>query len=147
MKCKAPQKANADFARVTSKPYLTGIREGSPTIQSELQIAFSDIPQFASRHVWRANRALLNDVLEVKTQLGGVTPWRYEVCAAKGGQEIVERNLVGDVYGRQPQAPLVFVSAKNVVVSHCDIKQVTRGNTRRIVVVILRSRRRNRDSC
>ncbi len=82
----------------------------------------------------------------MKTQLGGVTPWRYEVCAAKGGQEIVERNLIGHVYGRQPEAPLVFVSAKYVVLSHCDIKQVTRGYTRGIVVVVLRSGRRNRDS-
>lgn len=89
---------------------------------------------------------MLNDLLEVKTQLGRVTPWRYEVRAAKRGQEIVERNLVGDVYGRQPEAPLVLVSAKNVVVSHCDVEQVTRRNTRWIVIIILRSRRRNRDS-
>ena len=40
--------------------------------------------------------------LKVKAYLGGVSPWCYEVCAAKGGQEIVERNLVGDVHGRQP---------------------------------------------
>src|SRR6476620_1081423 len=58
-----------------------------PTIQS----GYSTIrKQGAAGH---APRAVLNDLLEVKTEFGRVTPWRYEVCAAKGGQEVVECNL------------------------------------------------------
>jgi len=91
--------------------------------------------------------ALLNDRLEVKPQLGCVAPWCQEVCSAKCRQEIVERNLVGDIYSGEPKTPLVLVTAKQVVIPYGNVEQVTRGNTRRIVIIILSSRRGNRNPC
>ena len=59
--------------------------------------------------------------------------------AAEGGQEIVERLLVGDVDGGQLQAPFVFVVMEHVVFAHADVEQVSRGDARGVVVVVFRA--------
>jgi len=61
-------------------------------------------------------------------------PRRNEVRAAEGGQEIVDRRLVGQVNDRESQTPLVAVTAKKVVLADADIKQVAGFDARRVVV-------------
>ena len=58
----------------------------------------------------------------MKTQLGRVGPWRQEVCSAEGGQEVIKRHFVRNVDRGQTKAPLVLVTAKDIVVSDCDIE-------------------------
>ena len=61
---------------------------------------------------------------------------RDVVGSAEGGEEVVERVLVGDVDASQAQAPLIFVSVEDVVVSHGGIEEVTRRDALRVFVVI-----------
>ena len=65
---------------------------------------------------------------------------------AERGQEIIKRNLVGDVNRGHAEAPLVLVAAKQIVIAHCNVEQVARRDSWRIVIVILGSRCRNRDA-
>src|ERR1700746_1494101 len=80
--------------------------------------------------------------LEVKTELGCVTSWSHEVRATKRGQKIIESNSVCDVDRGEPKTPLIFVGTKKIVVSDRNIEEVARSNARRIVIVVLSSRRR-----
>ena len=51
--------------------------------------------------------------------------------AAKGGKKIIERGLVRQIDGGEPQAPLVTVAVEQVVVSYARIeKAARRGATR-----------------
>src|SRR5882672_2500081 len=84
-------------------------------------------------------------LLEVESQLRRQRARRDVVGTAKGGKEIVEGDLVGNVNGCQAQAPLVAVLAEQVVVSQTNVKEISGSNARRIVVVIRRSRCRNLD--
>ena len=61
---------------------------------------------------------------------------RDVVGSAKRGKEIVERDLVGHVNGRQSQAPFVPVLAEQVVVSQAEVEEVAGGNARWVVVVV-----------
>jgi hypothetical protein len=68
------------------------------------------------------------------------------VRPAERRQEIIKRNLVGNVNRSHTEAPFVFVAAKNIVIANCDVEQVARRDPWRIVIVILGARCRNRDS-
>jgi len=57
--------------------------------------------------------------------------------SAERGKKIVQRHLVGQVDGREPQAPLVTVAMEEVVIANAGIEQVARVDARRIVIVIL----------
>ena len=46
------------------------------------------------------------------------------MCSAESRKEIVECNLVRDVNRSQAKTPLVFVSAKEIVVTNGDIEYV-----------------------
>ena len=67
--------------------------------------------------------------------------------AAEGGEEVVERVLVGDVDGRQVEIRLVLVRVEDVVLADRDVEQVARRNARRVVVVVLGAGSRNLTSC
>jgi hypothetical protein len=75
-------------------------------------------------------------LLEVEPNLSGERTRRDIVRAAEGGEKIVQRHLVRQVNRRQPQAPLVVLTAEEVVVPHAEIKKVSRRNPLRIVIVI-----------
>src|SRR6266852_5618605 len=78
-------------------------------------------------------------VLEVEAEFGRVRPRCHKMRSAEGGKEIVESHLIGQVDGREAQAPFVAVAMEEVIISHAGIEQVARVDARRIVVVILRS--------
>ena len=60
---------------------------------------------------------------EMEAQLRRHRARRNEMGSAEGGLEIVESDLVGDVDGRQAQAPFVaFLILEKIVISHADIK-------------------------
>jgi hypothetical protein len=64
------------------------------------------------------------------------------VRSTEGGEEVIERHLVGDVDHGKAQTPLVTVTAEQVVVPDADIKQMTGSDPRRIAIVNLGSRGR-----
>ena len=59
--------------------------------------------------------------------------------AAEGGEEVVERVFVGDVYRGKMQAPLVLVAVKEVVFADGRIEEIARRNAGRIGVVVARA--------
>ena len=79
--------------------------------------------------------------LKVEAQLSCVTSWSHEVRAAECGQEVVKRHLVRHINGSELKTPPVLVATKNVVISHRDVEEMTRGDARWIVIVILSPRR------
>src|SRR5215472_1152152 len=81
--------------------------------------------------------------LKVKSKFGGEGAWGDVVCAAEGGQKIVEGVLVGQIDRGQDETDLVALAAQQVVVSNGEIKQVSWLDARGILVVVLRPRRRN----
>jgi hypothetical protein len=81
----------------------------------------------------------------VKAKLGRVGTRRQKVRAAERRQEIIKRNLIGDVNRSHTEAPFA-VAAKNIVIANRDVEQVARRDPGRIVIVILGARCRNRDS-
>ena len=84
---------------------------------------------------------------EVEAELRGVGARRNVVRPAECRKEVVQRVLVGHVDGRQPQTPLVAIAPKQVVLAERHVKQAAGRNARRIVVVVLRARLRNRQEC
>src|SRR4029077_17348282 len=85
--------------------------------------------------------------LKVESKFACIAARRDEVGSAEGGIEIVKGELVGQVYDRKAQAPLVTVCMENVIVAHADVKQVAGRDSLRVLVVILRPRRRYLYSC
>ena len=83
--------------------------------------------------------------LEVEPQFHRKGSWRHVVRSTEGGKKVIERHLVGQVDGREAQAPLTFVAAEKVVVAHREVEQAARLDSLRIVVVILRPWRRYLD--
>src|SRR5215472_7040137 len=81
--------------------------------------------------------------LKVKSKFGGEGAWGDVVCAAEGGEKIIEGVLVGQIDRGQDETDLVALAAQQVVVSNGEIKQVSRLDARRILVVVLGPRRRN----
>src|SRR5215472_3533621 len=80
--------------------------------------------------------------LKVKSKFGGEGAWGDVVCAAEGGQKIVEGVLVGQIDRGKDETDLVALAAQQVVMPNGEIKQVSRLDAGRILVVILSSRRR-----
>jgi hypothetical protein len=65
------------------------------------------------------------------------------VRPAECGQEVIQRSLVRQIDSCDLETPLVFVAVEQIVMADADVKQVTRSDPGRIVVVILRPRRRD----
>lgn len=63
--------------------------------------------------------------------------------AAEGGKEIIERGLVCQIDGGEPQAPLVTVAVEKIVVPYARIEKAAWRDALRIVIVILFSRSGN----
>ena len=82
----------------------------------------------------------------MKAWFGRVGPRRKKVRPAESGQEIIERNLIGDIDRGHAQAPLVLVAMKKIVISHRKVEQVPRRNAGRIVIVIFCPGCRNGDA-
>src|SRR5258706_14786929 len=57
--------------------------------------------------------------LEVESDLRRHCPGRYVMRPGEGRQEVVERDLVGDIDGCDLKAPLVFLAMEKVVIAHC----------------------------
>jgi len=55
---------------------------------------------------------------EVKAHFSGETAGRYIVRAAEGGEKVIKRNFVGQVYRGELKAHLVLVTVKDIVVTH-----------------------------
>src|ERR1019366_4640242 len=62
--------------------------------------------------------------------------WLHKMPPAQGRKEVIQRQLVGHVDGGKRETPFVMISFEQVVVAHRNIKQVPRGDARRIMVVI-----------
>jgi hypothetical protein len=67
------------------------------------------------------------------------------VGPAEGGEEVVQGRAIGDVDRGQLQTPLVSITVKQIVVTDCNIKEMARRDTRRILVVVLSPGRRYLD--
>ena len=68
---------------------------------------------------------------------------RHIVRPAEGREEVIQRRFVGDVDGGKRKTPFVMIAFEQVVVSHCNVKQIARRDAGWIVVVVLRSRSRD----
>jgi hypothetical protein len=73
----------------------------------------------------------------VKTQLRGEGSWCDVVGSAEGGEEVVQGYTVGYVDGRELQAPFVFVTVEEVVVSHGNIEEMTWRDASGVVIGIV----------
>ena len=74
--------------------------------------------------------------LEVEAQLRRNRPRRDVVRPAECGEEVVERSLVRQVDDRNAQTPLMVVAVEQIVLAHAGIKQASRCDALRIVVVV-----------
>jgi len=80
--------------------------------------------------------------LEVKADLAGNGTRRYVVRAAKRREKVVQRIFISEVDDRQTSAPLMTIAVEQIIVTNGDVEHMPRGDTRRIVVIILSSWRR-----
>src|SRR4051794_16602337 len=84
---------------------------------------------------------------EVESDLPGQRPRRHKMRAAEGREKVVEHLFVGQIDGCELQANFVATFAsEDVVVTNRQVEQVAWGNARRILVVILGTRRRDGDT-
>src|ERR1700733_3936537 len=81
--------------------------------------------------------------LEVETNLCRHGARRNVVGSAEGGEEVVQRVLVGDVDGSQAETPFVPVAIEEVVLADGGVEQAPFRNARRVMVVVFRVWRRN----
>ena len=65
--------------------------------------------------------------------------------AAEGGKKVIQGVLIGDIDGRHVEVHLVAIGVEKVVLAHGSVKQVAGGDARRVLVIVLRSRRGNAD--
>src|SRR6516165_7554352 len=79
----------------------------------------------------------------MKTQFPGHRTRANKVRPAERGEEVVKRFLVGEVDQGHASAPPKAIPVKQVVVADCDVEQIPRSYTRRVLVVILRAVCRN----
>jgi hypothetical protein len=75
--------------------------------------------------------------LKVEAELRSHGPRCHIVRAAEGGQEVIQRVLVGQVNDSNLRAPLIPLTAKQVVIPYREIKQMPWSDARRIFVVVL----------
>src|ERR1019366_3201684 len=81
------------------------------------------------------------EVLEVEADRGRDCAWGYIVCAAERGQKVVQYVVIRQVDEVHLRAPLVPIGLEQVVISDRQVEEVPCPNARRVVVVILGSRR------
>ena len=62
------------------------------------------------------------------------------MCSAKGREKVIKRVIVGQIDCGQLNANLVSIAVKQVVVSDGNVEQVSRSDTRRVLIVVLCSR-------
>ena len=74
--------------------------------------------------------------LEMETELSCQRTRCHVVRPAEGRNEIVECVLVRHIDGSQCKTPFVTFSFEQVVVAHRYIKEVTRRDSRRIMIVV-----------
>src|SRR6201987_2700503 len=67
------------------------------------------------------------------------------VRSAEGGEEVVERRLIGQVHSGKPEAPLVPVAVEEVVFTDGGIEETAWRDSRRVLIVVLGIRSRNVD--
>ena len=77
----------------------------------------------------------------METELHGFGARADVVSAAEGGEEVVQRHLVGQVDDRKAQTPLEAITVEEVVVPYAGIEKVTWGDALRIMIVIFFSGR------
>src|SRR6266550_5198361 len=94
---------------------------------------------------WPATPQHRRCLLEVKPNLCRHRSRCHVVRSGEGGQEVVERDLVGDVDGCDLKAPLVFLTAEKVVIADRDVEEMAGSDALGIAVVILCPRSRNRN--
>jgi len=82
------------------------------------------------------NRVRAAVLLKVEAELDALCSRRHVVRAAERGEEVVQRGLVGQVDHREAQTPLVPVAVEQIVFADGNVKQVTRSDARRILVVV-----------
>src|SRR5690349_20222491 len=73
--------------------------------------------------------------LEGEAELGGQRPRRHIVGSRKGGKEVIHRTLIGHIDRGELKTPFVFISAKQVVIPHRQIEQMTGSDAGRVVIV------------
>src|SRR5437764_53745 len=88
-------------------------------------------------------QAFLFHALKLHSDLTLKTTRRHEVCTAEGGQEVIERRLVGQVNHSEAQCYARVLGAEQVVRPCAQVKEMTRCDARRIRVIVLRPVRRN----
>ena len=62
---------------------------------------------------------------------------RHIMCAAKGGEEIVEHIFVGQIDHLDLGAPQISIAVKNVVMADGHVEEVSGRDARRVMVGIL----------
>src|SRR5260370_31051156 len=62
------------------------------------------------------------------------------VRAAEGGEEVVQRVFVGDVYRCQAKAPLALVAVEEIVFAERYIEEIALGDPPPVLVLPLRAR-------
>ena len=68
------------------------------------------------------------------------------MSAAKSGEEVIQRVLVGEIGGLQLQRPADPVGVIQIVGSHRDVQNIPGCDARRIGIGVVRARRRNFES-
>ena len=76
---------------------------------------------------------------EYKPDRGLVSAWCHEVRAAECGQEVIQRHFVTKVRDGESQGRPVALRVKQIVRASANVEHMTRGDTRRIMVVVLGS--------
>src|ERR1700677_4654696 len=66
------------------------------------------------------------------------------VRTAEGREEVIKRVFVGDVHTRETKTPLVLIAVEQIILPNRSVKQAAFSNARRVLIVILRTGRRNR---
>ena len=71
------------------------------------------------------------------TEFAGERTWRDVMRSGESGEEVIERVLVGDIDGSEPEAPLVPFTVEEVVYAERDVEEASGSDARRVLVVIL----------
>jgi hypothetical protein len=90
----------------------------------------------------QAHADFSGNLLEVEADFSCQRSRRYVVRAAERGQEIVKRFFVRQIDDRKTETPFARVAVEKIVIADRCVKQISRSDAWRILVVILRSGRR-----
>jgi hypothetical protein len=82
---------------------------------------------------------------EVESKFSSKRTRGHIVSSRESGQEIVERDFIGDVHGGKLQTPFISFAVKQVVMSNRQIKEVPCCDAWRIMIVVFGARGRDRD--